>query len=755
MRLSFFTIMSGMLINEVSSTPTPFVHHSKRDNDVNAVKGNWDAAYVKAKAALASYNLTQKVSLATGAGWQAGPCVGNIPAIPEQNFPGLCLQDSPLGIRLATEVSAFPAAINAAATFNRDLIYKRGEAMGAEFRGKGIHVALGPMMNFMRAPAGGRAWEGWGADPYLSSAGSVETIKGIQSKGVQATAKHFLYNEQEHYRDTSSSNVDDRTQHEIYGAPFLKSVLAGVASVMCSYNRVNNTYACSNSDLLNGLLKDDYGFKGYVQSDWWATHSTLDAVAGLDMTMPGNKVYGNEPDSYFGPELVAAVQNGTVPESRIDDMATRILAAYYLVHQDEGFPATNIYSWDFNDPRNQHVNVQDNHAALIRQIGAASIVLLKNSGSLPLKKPHSIAIIGSDAAVNPAGPNACGDRGCNTGTLAMGWGSGTAEFPYLVDPLSAITTRANNDGTTVTSSLSDSDLSAATAAATGKDVAMVFINSDSGEAYITVEGNAGDRNELSAWHGGEALVKAVAAVSRNTVVVVHSVGPIIMEDWVNHPNGTRSMGVWAGIPGQESGNGLVDVLYGKVSPSGRLPYTIAKQRSDYPADVIYSSDEAIPQINYSEGLFIDYRWFDAKNIAPRFEFGYGLSYTSFGYSALAAWPYGLKGGARSSTDPSLHQNIATVTFLLCNKGKVDGTEIPQLYLHYPDNSGEPPQVLRGFESVFLKKGETKVVKFDLTRYDLSIWDTKLHKWVIPDGTFKVSVGASSRDKRLNGKLLLF
>lgn len=162
--------------------------------------------------------------------------------------------------------------------------------MGAEFRGKGVNIALGPAMNFMRAPAGGRGWEGFGADPFLASAGSEETVLGIQSQGVQACAKHWLFNEQEHFRDTSSSNVDDRTAHEIYAAPFYKSILAGVASIMCSYNRVDQVYACSNSELLDDFLKGDFGFKGYILSDWWATHATSDAIAGLDMTMPGNKV---------------------------------------------------------------------------------------------------------------------------------------------------------------------------------------------------------------------------------------------------------------------------------------------------------------------------------------------------------------------------------------------------------------------------------------------------------------------------------
>ncbi|CAG7851633.1 Probable beta-glucosidase L; AltName: Full=Beta-D-glucoside glucohydrolase L; AltName: Full=Cellobiase L; AltName: Full=Gentiobiase L; Flags: Precursor [Serendipita indica DSM 11827] len=739
------TATSLYYILAASASPTPLVHESKRGLDLNAVNANWAAAYSKAKAALTKYNLTEKVALTTGAGWQVEGCVGNIPAIPSQNFPGICLQDAPSGVRLATEVSSFPSGINTVATFNRDLMYQRAVAMGAEFKGKGIGVALSPMMNIFRAPAAGRAFEG-SSEPYLTGVASALTVQGIQSQGVQATAKHWLNNEQEHFRDYSSSNVDDRTQHEVYAYPFIQSIVAGAASVMCSYNRVDNKYACSNPELLNGLLKSDIGFKGYVMSDWWANHATSDALAGLDMTMPGNKVYGNAPDSYFGPELIAAVQNGTVPQSRVDDMALRILA-------DKGFPAPNIWSWDFNDPRNKHVDVQADHKKIIRQIGAASTVLLKNKKALPFKKPRSLALIGSDAAVNPAGPNACPDRGCNNGTLAQGWGSGTVEYPYLVDPLSAITARAKQDGTVVSSSLSDTDLAAAAATAKGKDAAIVFITADSGEGYITVEGNQGDRNDLFAWHGGDDLVKAVAAVNRNTIVVVHATGPILMEAWIENPN--VSAVLWAGVPGQEAGNAITDVLYGATNPSGRLPFTIAKQRSDYPADILYTSTEEIPQINYTEGLLIDYRWFDAKKIAPRFEFGFGLSYTKFDYSALAVWPYASKGGPRLTTDPTLFENIATVTFILCNKGPLEGTEIPQLYLEFPKSANSPPQLLKGFEAVSLKKGETRVVKFDLTRQDLSIWNTNAQRWVIPSGSFGVSVGASSRDKRLKGTLVLW
>ncbi|KAB5593843.1 Glycoside hydrolase family 3 protein [Ceratobasidium theobromae] len=684
--------------------------------------GAWASAITKAKAAVAKLTLDQKVSLGTGVQWQKGHCVGNTPAISSINFPGLCLQDSPLGVRYADKVSVFPAGINVAATFNRDLMKKRGESLGAEFKGKGVHVALGPAVNIARAPAAGRNWEGFGADPYLAGEAAYATVVGIQSQGVQACAKHYVNNEQEHFRESSSSNVDDRTphltpnhqQHEIYLPPFLKAVQAGVASFMCSY--INGTYACENSNILNNLLKTELGFQGYVMSDWWATHSGATSVnAGLDMTMPGDVTLGSG-TTYFGSNIVSAVQNGQVSQTRIDDLATRILAAWYLLGQDSGYPAVNFDSWNINDGFNQHVNVQGDHASTI---GAASTVLLKNKNStLPLKTPSTIAVVGNDAGPNSQGINGCSDRSCNNGILAQGWGSGTAEYPYLINPLDAIKTKASSIGATVTSSLSDSDLTTAANTARGKDVALVFISADSGEGYITVEGHAGDRNDLKAWHNGDALVAAVAAVNKNTVVVVHAVGPIIMESWIDHANVTAVL--WAGLQGQEAGNSIVDVLWGAVNPSGRLPYTIAKSAADYPVSVI-TSGSGIVQIPYSEGLKVDYRAFDANNITPRFEFGFGLSYTTFAYSNLVVTP-GASGGTQPTGPGSvlsswLHDPWVQVTFTLQNTGTVAGTEIPQLYISPPSSSGEPPNALKGFSSVSLQPGASTQVSMTLSRLD--------------------------------------
>ncbi|KAF7789887.1 hypothetical protein EIP86_000835 [Pleurotus ostreatoroseus] len=549
-----------------------------------------------------------------------------------------------------------------------------------------------------------------GGDPFLSGELAYETILGIQSQGVQACAKHYI-------------------------------------------NKFNGSFSCENEQTLSGLLKGEFGFQGYVTSDWWATHSGAPAVnAGLDMTMPGDETT-NSGTTYFGQSLVDAVNNGQVSQDRIDDLATRILAAWYLLGQDTGYPAVNFNSW--NPSEGQHINVSANHASLIRTIGAASTVLLKNTnGVLPLKAPKSIALVGNDAGPNPNGPNSFTDRGGDSGILALGWGSGTADFPYLVAPSDAITARAKADGTTVTTSLSDTDLTGAANAATGKEVAFVFINADSGEGYITVEGNAGDRNDLNAWHNGNALVEQVASVNDNTIVVVNSVGPIIMESWVTSPNVTAV--VWSGLAGQEAGNSLTDVLYGAVNPGGKLPFTIAKATSDYSAQLI-TTGSAIVQIPYNEGLFIDYRHFDQANITPRFEFGFGLSYTTFDYSNLKITG-STAGGTRqpsgpgSALDPWLHDPVVTVSFTLTNNGTVAGTEAPQLYTSPPASAQSAPLNLKGFDSVFLAPKASTTVSFNLSRYDFSIWDVVSQQWTIPSGDTGISIGASSRDLRLKGSI---
>jgi beta-glucosidase len=564
----------------------------------------WAAAHSSAAAALARMSQQDKINIVTGIGWDKGPCVGNTAAISSINYPQLCLQDGPLGIRFGTGTTAFTPGIQAASTWDVDLIRQRGEYLGAEARGCGVHVLLGPVAGALgKIPHGGRNWEGFGVDPYLTGIAMSHTIEGIQSNGVQACAKHYIANEQELNRETMSSNVDDRTMHELYLWPFADAVHSNVASVMCSYNKLNGSWACESDKAQNGLLKKELGFQGYVVSDWNAQHTTNGAANnGMDMTMPGSDYNGR--NVLWGPQLNSAVNNNQVSKARLDDMAKRILASWYLLGQNSGYPSINI-----------RANVQGNHKENVRAVARDGIVLLKNDGILPLRKPAKLALVGSAAVVNPQGMNSCTDKGCNTGALGMGWGSGSVNYPYFVAPYDALRTRAQSDGTTLSLHSQDST-NGVSNVVSGADAAIVVITADSGEGYITVEGNAGDRNNLEPWHNGNQLVQAVAAANKNTIVVVHSVGPIILETILATP-GVRAV-VWAGLPSQENGNALVDILYGLVSPSGKLVYTIAKKAEDYGTAVVRGDD------NYPEKLFVDYRHFDNAKIEPRFEFGFGL-----------------------------------------------------------------------------------------------------------------------------------
>eukprot|EP01112_Ceratiomyxa_fruticulosa_P013049 TRINITY_DN3649_c0_g2_i3.p1 TRINITY_DN3649_c0_g2~~TRINITY_DN3649_c0_g2_i3.p1 ORF type:complete len:668 (-),score=145.17 TRINITY_DN3649_c0_g2_i3:136-2139(-) len=603
------------------------------------------------------------------------------------------------------------------------------------------------MMNMGRVAAGGRNWEGFGADPYLVGEMAIQAVLGLQSQGVIATAKHYILNEQEHFRTLESSNIDDRTIHEIYGWPFMRSVGAGVGSIMCSYNQINGVYACENNRTLNQILKGEWGFRGFVMSDWSATMSTLPSIfAGLDQTMPGDITFQSG-DSYYGQNLTTVLNNNVVSQDKLNDMATRILTPYFLLNQDSDYPSVDI------DFRNESIpglrNVQSDHADIIRTVGVESAVLLKNKNNVlpfPSTAGLSFALIGSDAGPNPDGVNSCSDKGCNIGHLAIGWGSGTVLFPYLVTPLDGISDRANSNSQTVSSSLNDTDLSTAQQLASTSTYALVFVTADSGEGYITVEGNEGDRNDLVLWHGGDQLIEAVAAVNNNTVVVINAVGPVLLP-WIDHPN--VSAVIFAGLPGQESGNALADILFGDANPSGKLVFTIGKQESDYSAQVIYTSTEPILQIPYTEALLIDYRWFDSQNIAPTFPFGHGLSYTTFQYSNLQITNTSINSPYTVLANESV---IYTISADIKNNGTVGGAEVAQLYLGFPAGAGEPPKVLRGFDKVFIAAGDTQTVSFDVTNLELGIWDSNLQLWNIPPGTFTVYVGSSSRDIRLTSHI---
>ncbi|KAL2173936.1 glycoside hydrolase family 3 protein [Thermothelomyces heterothallicus CBS 202.75] len=653
----------------------------------------WAESYEKAARMVSKMTLAEKVNVTTGTGWQMGLAVGtNGPAV-HVGFPQLQLQDGPLGIRFADNITAFPAGITVGATWNRQLMYARGRAHGIEARQKGINVLLGPCVGPLgRMPAGGRNWEGFGADPYLQGVAGAETVKGIQSEGVMATIKHFVGNEQEHFRQpwewglphALSANIDDRTLHELYVWPFADAVKAGVASVMCSYNMVNNSYACGNSKLLNGILKDEMGFQGFVMSDWLAQRSGVaSALAGLDMTMPGDGAKWASGESFWGPELSRAVLNGSIPVDRLNDMVTRIVAAWYQLGQDDEtkFPRQppNFSSW--TDDRtgvlapgspspqekvvvNQFVDVKANHSVIAREVAVQGTVLLKNEGLLPISRTgpdeaelearrgtaaratgrrrtgkFSVGVFGDDAGPG-RGPNYCKDRACNQGTLASGWGSGAVEFPYLVSPIAALRKEFDSSKVELHEHLTDKPSFAGKDAAVLEDLELciVFVNADSGEGFVAWEDVKGDRPNLNLQKGGDDLIVNVASKcgsgSGDVIVVVHAVGPVLMEKWIELPNIKAVL--FANLPGQESGNALADVLFGKANPSGHLPFTIGKSPEDYGpgGKVMYLPNGVVPQQDFSEGLYVDYRYFDKKDIEPRFEFGFGLSYTTFNLSNL-------------------------------------------------------------------------------------------------------------------------
>ncbi|KAJ3116666.1 hypothetical protein HK100_001003, partial [Physocladia obscura] len=563
---------------------------------------SWTEAYERATEILVTLSVEDKAKLGAGKGWGAHSkekypvgFIGPIDAIP--NFKGLALQDAPTGIRFAVGVSAFPSSINVASTFDKDLMLKHGIAIGEEARGKGVHIWLGPCVNMARSPLGGRIWEAQGADPYLAGVSAALQIKGVQSNGIIATVKHFILNDQEFARNTQNSIIDDRTLREIYIKPFQMSVDAGVGAVMTSYNKVFGEYAGQSKFVITDLLKTEIGFKGLVMTDWWGANSRTSrgdvasiANSGLDMIMPGDEEFADMTQIWGDGKLAHLVTEGKVSQERLDDIATRVLATWIKAGQNDGtFPECDVGASGKRD-------VQGNHKNFIREVGAASTILLKNDGSLPIAKAvKKIAVIGTDAAAPKNGVyggaakkegEPFSDHGCVDGTVAQGWGSGTTNFPYIIAPVDGIKSYACNNGIEVVSSLTNS-VEEAALAAKDADIAIVFVYANSGESYITFgETIEGDRISLNLWAGGNELVEATANVQK-TIVVIHAPGAVNVP-WRHHENIVGI--IFAGFPGQETGNSIADVLFGKTNPSGRLPFTINNLESDYGTSIITANE---------------------------------------------------------------------------------------------------------------------------------------------------------------------
>lgn len=629
------------------------------------MESHWQYAFDKARKLVDRMSIPEKVNLTTGTGWGSGPCVGNTGSVPRLGIPSLCLQDGPNGVRFTDFVTHFPSGLAAASTFNKELVYKRGKAIGREHRSKGVHIALGPSIGPIGLKAkGGRNWESFGADPYLQGIMGAQTVKGIQEEGVVAVAKHLIGNEQEHFRQVGewdhgdydrldlsiSSNIGDRAMHEVYLWPFADVIKAGVGGIMCAYNMVNNTYACENSQLLNYLLKEELAFQGFVVSDWGAQHTGVtSALSGLDMTMPG-EVFDDwlGGKSYWGPLLTRAVYNKTIPQDRLNDMAARILAPFFS-SEHLSLPSCeevpNFSSWTHHTYGQQYpyqhfgAIVQQNFHAEARSVmndkvaletARQGIVLLKNKNrNLPIHKDDGVRrllIAGIAGGVDPNGFN-CRDQKCTDGTLTSGWGSASVNNPWVVTAQEAISRKARERGMLVDLSEDNWDLECTEELSDFADMTIVIVNSVSGEGYIEVDYNYGDRNNVSLWHNGDELIKRVTEGCKKTVVVIKAVGPVNMEKWIENDNVVAVL--FVPPLGQFVGVAIAEVLFGEVNPSGKLPFTIAKKNLHY-ADIRYElGDCCDPQDTFERGVYLDYRFFDKHNIKPRFEFGYGLSYSKF------------------------------------------------------------------------------------------------------------------------------
>ncbi|RDW91027.1 beta-glucosidase D [Coleophoma crateriformis] len=725
--------------------------------------GDWDVAYQKAVAFVAQMTNEQKVTVITG---------GSVAAL---NWTALEQKDATQNPQGYDYVTAFPLSSALASTWDRELMTAQFRAVAAEFYGKGIQVTSGPTSQPMgRTPYSGRLDETLGADSYLNGIAFGIGSKAFADVGIVPGGKHFLLNEQETNRmglgsssgiAPYSSNADDKTIHETYLWPFYDGIKGNMGAVMCAMNKVNGTASCENDDLLMGLLKTELGFPGMVVPDVSGQSTAYgSANGGLDY---GSSTYWSNATVQEG------INNGSFSQALLDDKAVRNVIGYFYVGLNNGSQPAYV-------DQEAYVDVRANHSTIVRTNGAAAIVLLKNTNNaLPLSKPRSIALFGANAGPVMAGPNyeftVSGTPSLYQGHLAAGAGGGQGSFSYLVTPQEALNARARTEGTMIrwilnntytddvvsffnkrqdTSSNSTGGFSGPAGLSGGTSlshnipayaataqVCLAFINAFSGEGA--------DRTELRSIEA-DSLVTTVAGNCNNTIVVVNTVGPRILDTWIEHENVTAVL--YSSLLGQESGNSIMDVLYGDVNPSGRLPYTIAKNESDYNVGVCETA-----VCNFTEGNYIDYKYFDKYNVTPRFEFGYGLSYASFEYSnaavsitnssALASmYPTGPV-GVGGKTD--LWDEVVSVTADIANIGTVDGHEVAQLYVAYPDAADQPVRQLRGFERPSIASGASTSVNFSLRRRDLSYWDVAAQDWAIATGTYTFSIGASSRDLRLN------
>lgn len=714
-------------------------------------KGPWEDTSLspdkRADLVIAQMTLDEKIQLVHGMGWrglfthaESGPGVrslggaGFIPGIERLGIPDLQMSDAAVGVARGAQRSrystALPSAVAEASSWDPKVAYEYGALIGTELRDQGFSMSLGGGVNLTREPRSGRTFEYKGEDPILAGTLVGQEMKGEQDQHIIGDIKHYAVNDQEDGRNYANSVLDKRSMRESDLLAFEIGIRdSGAGAVMCSYNKINGTYACENDYTLNEVLKKDFSFKGFVVSDWGGTHSTVKAaLAGLDIEMPGK--------DYFGDALKKAVQSGQVSEARLNDMVHRILRTEFAVGVIDDPPKPKVVDVVHGFEVAQHVEEQ----------GA---VLLKNSGNqLPLTAAglKSIAVIGGHAdvgvlsgggsgQVDPAGGNAVPPPGGHSGDLM----SLLSEWVYhRSPPLKAIREKAPQARVEFNSG---SDVASAAELAKSSDVAIVFA--------VQHESEGRDLPDLSLPNNQDALIQAVAAANPHTIVVLESGGAVKMP-WIDQVSAVLES--W--YPGIRGAAAIANILFGDVNPSGKLPITFPKSEADLPhpeetkQPAGPSKDmPGIPgfkvnptpfDVHYDEGLKVGYKWYDAEHKEPLFPFGFGLSYTTFSYSDLKATP----------------GDAMEVSFRVTNTGKRPGEEIAEIYASLPASAQEPPRRLAGWQKVALDPGESKTVTVKVEPLYLSIFDPDHDRWDLLSGEYQVWAGSSSRDLPLHGTIQL-
>lgn len=650
--------------------------------------------------------IIREMTLEEKAGMCSGKDFWHLKGVERLGIPEVMVSDGPHGLRKQAEEAdhlglnesikavCFPTACATACSFDRDLLEEMGERIGDECQAEDLSVILGPAVNIKRSPLCGRNFEYFSEDPYLASQMAAAHIKGVQSKNVGTSIKHFAANNQEHRRMSCSSEIDERTLREIYLAAFETAIKeAKPDTVMCSYNRINGEFASENHWLLTEVLRDQWGFEGYVMSDWGAVNDRVKGLkAGLELEMPGS---GGNTDK----EIVEAVKNGELEESVLDRAVERIL---------------NIV-FKFTDNRQVgKFDLEEDHK-LAAKIAGESMVLLKNEGVLPLPaQGKKIAFIGKFAET----------------PRFQGGGSSHINSFKITSALEAVKEVAEvtyAQGYDVKEDVIDQAmLDQAVETAKEADVAVIFAGLP--DAF---ESEGYDRTHMRMPDCQNTLISEIAKVQENVVVVLHNGSPVEMP-WADQVKGILE----AYLCGQAVGQAEVDILFGKVNPSGKLAETIPYKLSDNPSYLNFPGDGQ--KVEYKEGVFVGYRYYDTKEMPVRYPFGYGLSYTTFEYSDL-----------QLSSDKIKDTDKLKVTLKVKNTGNRAGKEIVQLYV--ADKTGaasRPVKELKNFVKVELQPQEEKTVEMELDKRSFAWYNTDIHDWYAASGEYEILAAASSRDIRL-------